>query len=353
MPRIGVTLVVVLAGCSHYAPTAPAPPSTEATPRDAEAKARELPPLAPMTPPAPVEAAAPVRHVRDAPPLSPTEIADALLLHGDPRAACVAGGDAAEAARCLIRVRFAGDDRAAKLAIDLFDQTGDVAGELPEEMMEGGYRGKLHLVPVCPMLTDRHHLAWVAEAARDYDRFFDALGVGASGPPDYVWRGLTFRFMRSVAARTPSAYATDWTIAYNVDGSLTKSADAVRELLFHEGFHLNDQAHGDWSTHALRGIYDGVVARCGTKLACLTPFSPTEMVVRGGTYYAFQPNNGDGVHEYAAELALRYYREERAMLYGSPPAHSFKCGPDENMRAWKLLVDEFFAGLDRTPACGS
>ena len=34
-----------------------------------------------------------------------------------------------------------------------------------------------------------------------------------------------------------------------------------------------------------------------------------------------------------------------------PGGAAFKCGPPENARAWRLLVDEFFGGLDRTPAC--
>jgi len=32
-------------------------------------------------------------------------------------------------------------------------------------------------------------------------------------------------------------------------------ADAVRETLFHEVFHLNDAAHGDWSVSALGNLY--------------------------------------------------------------------------------------------------
>ena len=49
----------------------------------------------------------------------------------------------------------------------------------------------------------------------------------------YRWRPITLRFFRSVAARTPSAYADSWTVAYNLVGSLNKSADSVRETFFH------------------------------------------------------------------------------------------------------------------------
>jgi hypothetical protein len=58
------------------------------------------------------------------------------------------------------------------------------------------------------------------------------------------------------------------------------------------------------------------------------------------------------VHEYAAELAVRYYKEQTEMLKkGKLAAKAFKCGPAENGRAWKALVDEFFAGRDLVPTC--
>ena len=97
-------------------------------------------------------------------------------------------------------------------------------------------------------------------------------------------------------------------------------------------------------------MHDAIVKRCGTATACLAPYAPSSTIVRGSTYYAFHPANT--VEEYAAELALRYYREERAALrkeaLGAPP---FKCGPPENARAWRALVDEFFAGADHVGPC--
>ena len=75
-------------------------------------------------------------------------------------------------------------------------------------------------------------------------------------------------------------------------------------------------------------------------------------MVRGGTYYAFQQNNGNSVHEYAAELAVRYFAEQREMLSnGKLARRAFKCGPAENAQAWQALVDEFFAGRDLVPSC--
>ena len=32
---------------------------------------------------------------------------------------------------------------------------------------------------------------------------------------------------------------------------------------------------------------------------------------------------------------------------------AFKCGPPENAEAWRLIADEFFAGVDRVPPCKS
>jgi hypothetical protein len=155
-----------------------------------------------------------------------------------------------------------------------------------------------------------------------------------------------------VDKHTPSAFATSWTILYNVEGSLMNGADGVRETLWHELFHLNDEQHGDWSGKTLRSDYAAIVKTCGASTRCLAPYAPNDTVVRGGTYYAFQPNNGDAVHEYAAELAVRYYKEQTEMrARGKLKRRAFKCGPAENARSWQALVDEFFAGRDLVPAC--
>ena len=54
----------------------------------------------------------------------------------------------------------------------------------------------------------------------------------------------------------------------------------------------------------------------------------------------------------AAELAVRYFNEQREMAdKGKLGKAAFKCGPAENARAWKALVDEFFAGRDLVPSC--
>jgi hypothetical protein len=257
-----------------------------------------------------------------------------------------------EEKREAITRRFAADPRAAATALDLFAKTGDVATVIVEQDMEGGWRGKLHLVPQLPVGRYEKHLEWVRAGVLDHDTFLAALIKEAPHAVRYRWHGIELRFFRSDKHR-PSAFAQfdDWSVSYDVEGSLNLDADAVRELLFHEIFHLNDADHGDWSVTALKPTYAALVARCGTRVDCLTPYAPTSTRVRNGTFYAFQPDNGEAVHEYAAELALRYYREQRDTARGSPVRHPFKCGPEENRRSWKLLTDEFFGGVDRVPPC--
>ena len=272
--------------------------------------------------------------------------------------------------RCLFDERYRGDARSASLAHELFVKWRIVAGVEVAHTMNGGYRGMIRIEPALPVAKERKHIEWIAAAMRDFDEFFSELerhsrATPADGresaarrvvPKRYRFKPITLRFMRSVAARTPSAYAHDWTVAWNLAGSLHTSSDAVRETLFHEIFHLNDYAHppagGEaWSFDALGSTFDAVVKKCGTAIPCLGPYSPNDTVVRGGTYYSFQP--GNGVREYAAELALRYYREQRAAIRSLAKPKAFKCGPPENARAWALMRDEFFGGVDVVPPCGS
>jgi hypothetical protein len=263
--------------------------------------------------------------------------------------------------------RYKGDSKAAGIAHGMFVKWHILAGVEVGHVMDGGYRGKIQIESAVPVGENRHHLEWVAAAISDIDTFFGELekyrvqhdaasstrsvrySAHAPKPRPYRFEPMTIRFMRSVGARTPAAYALDWEVAYNFNGSLNVSADAVRETMFHEIFHLNDAAHGDWSKTALGDVFDFIAKKCGTKTPCLTPYTPTETMVRGGTYYPFQP--GNGVLEYAAELASRYYREQRAVLRGLPKVKAFKCGPSENAKAWALIRDEFFAGVDAVPAC--
>jgi hypothetical protein len=254
---------------------------------------------------------------------------------------------------CLIERAYKPDAKARALAMTLWRDRGDLAGVGAEEIMDGGYRGKIHLVPQLPIGAHRQHLVWVADAMQSIEEFFTGTFTEDS-PPHYRWRHLAFRFVRSLGKRTPSAYASSWAIEYNVAGSLLTSAAGVRETLFHELFHNNDEDHGDWSARHLQADYDAILARCGARpsVACLAPYAPNNTMVRGGTYYAFQQNNGNAVHEYAAELAVRYFKEQSEIRSaGKLSRRAFKCGPPENARAWRALIDEFFAGRDLVPGC--
>jgi hypothetical protein len=255
---------------------------------------------------------------------------------------------AADSERDAVAGRFGADPAAQAIALSLFDADGDVVDVLPAQRFDGGYRGLLRLVPALPAGPDRQQLQWVAAALRDFDDFFAA--VAAHGAIQYRWRGLSLRFFRTVGDTTPNAFASGWAIAYNVNGSIDTSAAAARETLFHEIFHLDDADHGDWSPQHLTALHDSIVRRCGARTPCLAPYAPTATLVRRGTYYAFQP--GNDVHEYAAEVALRWYREQRAIARGEAIAgRPFKCGPEENGKAWRAIADEFFGGVDLVPPC--
>ncbi len=335
------------------------------------ASRRALPVAAALT----LALAAPPAHARRPPPPTPEppdppavappvsiQQAAAVLFDGEVPAACaalLAGATAPEqvtraVVECMLGERYRKDHRARATALALYRQAGSVAGVGQAETMDGGYRGQIRLVPQLPTGAHRVHLTRVAAAMADFDRVLGELAVGAKVAPALRWRNLLVRFVRSVGKRTPSAYAADWTVTYNVAGSLLGSEEGVRDTLWHEIFHVNDEAHDDWSPRALGKDYDAIVARCSPALtrACLAPYAPGTTTVRGGTYYAFQQNNGTTVHEYAAELALRYYREHRELrTKGKLSRPPFKCGAPENARAWRALVDEFFAGIDQTPAC--
>ncbi|MBU1537637.1 hypothetical protein KKF84_20145 [Myxococcota bacterium] len=274
--------------------------------------------------------------------------------------------------RCLIKGRYLSDTRASKLALELYDSAGVVAGLRPRQVRDGGWRGTLRMVPELPTGRRRKHLRMVTRTFQDYRRFFTWLDKSAPKARRYRFTHISFKFYQTLGKRTPSASAWDWNIAYNLNGSLLHHEAGVRETLYHELFHLNDAAHGRWSGHKLQGIYDSVLKRCkkhmrkgnrqGAKYQrCLRPYAPYKTtVLSDNVFYAFHRESDVG--EYAAELAVRYYLENRAVMlklsararkkalgYSAPG--SFKCGPKENTTAWKLMADEFFGGADKTAPC--
>ncbi len=245
--------------------------------------------------------------------------------------------------RCLLALRYEDEPPSRELALTLYSETGSLAGLLPEETSEDGRGGKVHLLPARPIGANREQLAWILDAFRGYRRFLTELA--ALGPVTFRDRPVDLRFFYSTSKQAPSAFAVQRNLGYNLYGVVNISAEAVRDTLFHEVFHLND----GWSARALAPIHARIVARCGKKSACLAPYSPTETMM-DGVYYAFAGRGA--AREYAAELALRYYRESREILEGKPLSTlPFKCGPAENREAWRRIAREFFGGVDPVPEC--
>jgi len=329
IPRL-ILFSALLAGCTAATEVATAPIQAE-------------------PPPAPVEHSA--VPAQPAPPTAhPDEARQALFPAGIPQG--LSCDETNDEVRCLIEALYDDDEQTLQIALTLYDEFGDVAGVEPEYEMDGGWRGQVHVVPQRPVGAHRQHLQWALDAQRDIDRFVKGLQQHTGEDFRYRHTGLCWRFFDTPGKRTPSAMALDWLLAYNVRGSLNKSRTAVRELIVHEVFHFHDQAADHWSRRALGGIVDDIVAQCGTDIECLRPYAPNRTQVVGGTWYAFQPQNGDIAHEYAAELALRYFREQREVLEGRTPIQpAFKCGPPANTAAWQALVDEFFGAVDLVPDC--
>jgi hypothetical protein len=303
--------------------------------------------------PAPEPVVEPTPEPAPAPPPEPhiTEAQAERVLFPEglpPGQPCEGQGDSV---RCLVALRFEGRPEQSQ-ALALYDELGDIAGLEKEQDFDGGFRGIIHLVPELPTGAHAHHLAWVLSAQRQIGTFIAGIEQKATQPVRYRHRALAWRFTRSVGRATPSAYALDWEIGYNVSGSLLRSEARVRDTIFHELFHLNDQAHGQWSRRVLGALVDGIDSRCHHETSCLARYSPTPLKVKGGTFYAFQHDNGDMANEYAAELAQRYFQEQQEAAAGK--VHSggwFACGAPENAQAMKALAEEFFGGVDLTGGC--
>lgn len=346
--------LLLLVACS---PSQSAP--QQATSSSPPPVASSAPAAKAMTSATPIDAgvdAAVAEEETNVPDPSYEHIVDVLGIKS-PEACAAMVGDAKT--RCAIDARWAGDAKAQSLANELWAKWRIIPGVEVAHTMDGGYRGNIRLAPAVPINDQRKHVEWIVAAMRDMDQFFDDLareGGKKASKTRYRFKPIELRFMKSLdGKRTPSAYAHDWTVAWNLEGSLHTSIDAVRETLVHEIFHLNDRAHGTaqgkewWSPNMLGKEFDFAVQKCGVAIPCLTPFTPNETIVRGGTYYSYQP--GNGVVEYAAELALRYYREQRAVMRKLPKVKPFKCGPPQNARAWEAMRDEYFDGIDLVPAC--
>jgi len=269
---------------------------------------------------------------------------------GDACAACLDRGPD-DSVVCALHLAFADDPEAARLAVGLFRKTGTVVGGEVRRTIDAAHLGELPISAVLPMGEDRVHLEWLRDAFDVIEASFAELSARAPRPVLFRTRPRAVRFYRTELRSFPSAYGESGIIGYNVRGALYDSPESVRATLMHELFHLNDQGRGQWSVAALRDVFERIVRRCGGDHGCLEPYAPDSATVSDGTFYAFDPRTRD-VREYAAELALRWWLEQRAAL-GEDGGHGvpFKCATPENAEAWQLVVDEFFGGLDLTRRC--
>ena len=67
---------------------------------------------------------------------------------------------------CMIDARFAKDAKAQTNARERYKTSGDLAALGVDEFMDGGFRGKIHLVPELPIGAYRKHLEWIAGTPR-------------------------------------------------------------------------------------------------------------------------------------------------------------------------------------------
>jgi hypothetical protein len=254
-------------------------------------------------------------------------------------------------AKCILHRNFS-DPKAEALALSLFRDHRIAVSAEPSHTMDGGYRGMIEVKGTLPEAASRKHLEWSIAAFTKHQAFRKAFAASAKiaeAELPYFFSPKSLRFFTSSPRPTPSAYAIDEKIAYNLIGTLMQTEASVEETLLHEVFHLNDQAHKSWSLTALGGIHSRIHDKCGERTPCLTRYSPGTTMVRGGTYYAF--HKGNDAREYAAELMVRFYREVSKALVGKPVTNAFKCQAPENAEAWQAFLNEFWKGYDPLPAC--
>jgi hypothetical protein len=113
----------------------------------------------------------------EVPPLTRAQAVDILFLAETPPVGCDSG-TAREQISCLIAARYVKDAAAARVAGSLYEKTGTVLGQLAEQDFDGGYRGKLHLVPRLGMASHRKHLEFAANALLDGAAWAEGPAVG-------------------------------------------------------------------------------------------------------------------------------------------------------------------------------
>lgn len=219
---------------------------------------------------------------------------------------------------------------------------------------DGAYRGRIVFRGIHPDSAPPSLVRRLIEANCRVDRAVAGLQHRAVRDTlQYPAHRPILRLVRaSPPSRTPSAVSRAGEIVINVDGSLLGDLERAVALLAHERFHLVDRhvAGVTWSARRLADSVNATLAECQGRLDCLKRYAPTSLMVRGGTYYAFQPGNNVAM-EFAAELAARIILD----AIGNPATRSadphFKCRSPRNAFVWRAMVDDYFAGVDPSPRC--
>ena len=113
-----------------------------------------------------------------------------------------------------------------------------------------------------------------------------------------------------------------------------------------DGFVLPEAKGGVdwWSPNVLGKDFDFAVQKCGVGIPCLTPFTPNETIVRGGTYYSYQP--GNGVIEYAAERKIVLATRHEDVMEVLKRDLDFLIAP-VNAERMEQVNGPFILGMDR------
>ena len=83
--------------------------------------------------------------------------------------------DTAARIQCMLRTRYRRDRRAYRMVRKIYVQSGWVVGLEPAWWMNGGWRGRVRIVPQLPIRRYRYHLRYLQKTVRDYRFFFKNL----------------------------------------------------------------------------------------------------------------------------------------------------------------------------------
>jgi hypothetical protein len=162
-----------------------------------------------------------------------------------------------------------------------------------------------------PLTSWVHHLIWEHSASSRFGCLVNRSPLGVASLDYFEQRSLIARLERAAAQAHVPRVDWSWVLVVKLRGP----ALPVHAL----GAFWPTPSFGN----GLRPLFGRANAPC---------------VLDGVELFARLRRDGASAREPAEKKTPR------------PPA--FKCGTNENARAWKLLVDEFFGGVDRVPACG-